>query len=86
MLRCRWLSSSGRRGFPYLLFDDAEGEFDLPIEKSTAISRYRKLTMQSAGWLVDILSDANGVSFHRFQLFSWTVILGGVFASTRSAG
>jgi hypothetical protein len=28
---------------------------------------------------VDILSDANGVSLHRFQLFSWTLILGGVF-------
>ena len=49
------------------------------MEKSTEISRYRKLTMQSEGWLIDSLSDANGVSFHRFQLFSWTVILGGVF-------
>ena len=29
---------------------------------------------------MDILSDANGVSFHRFQLFGWTVVLGIVFA------
>jgi hypothetical protein len=52
---------------------------EIAIEKSTAISRYRKLTNQSENWFVDILSDANGVSFHRFQLFSWTLILGGVF-------
>jgi hypothetical protein len=50
------------------------------IEKNTAISRYRKLTNQSESWFIDILSDANGVSFHRFQLFSWTLIMGGVFA------
>jgi hypothetical protein len=52
---------------------------EVTIEKNTAISRYRKLTNQSESWIIDILSDANGVSFHRFQLFSWTLILGGVF-------
>jgi hypothetical protein len=52
---------------------------EVTIEKNTAISRYRKLTNQSESWFIDILSDANGVSFHRFQLFSWTLILGGVF-------
>jgi hypothetical protein len=52
---------------------------EVTIEKNTAISRYRKLTNQSERWFIDILSDANGVSFHRFQLFSWTLILGGVF-------
>ena len=30
-------------------------------------------------WLVDILSDANGLSFYRFQVFIWTIILGGFF-------
>jgi len=43
---------------------------EVAIEKNTAISRYRKLTNQSESWFIDILSDANGVSFHRFQLFS----------------
>jgi len=28
------------------------------------------------GFLLDILSDVNGISFHRFQLFVWTIILG----------
>lgn len=27
----------------------------------------------------DILSDANGVSIHRFQMVLWTVVLGGIF-------
>lgn len=28
------------------------------------------------GFILDILSDDNGVSFHRFQMFVWTVVLG----------
>lgn len=28
------------------------------------------------GFLLDILSDVNGVNFHRFQLLVWTIILG----------
>src|SRR5215218_5133356 len=35
----------------------------------------------SRGFLLDILSDADGVSVHRFQLFAWTIILGVVFVS-----
>jgi hypothetical protein len=30
-------------------------------------------------WWVDILSDANGVSFHRFQMAVWTLVLGIIF-------
>jgi hypothetical protein len=52
---------------------------NIAAERQVAISRYRKLTSQSEWWFVDILSDANGVSFHRFQLFGWTVVLGFVF-------
>jgi hypothetical protein len=29
--------------------------------------------------LSDLLSDANGYSFHRFQIAVWTVILGIIF-------
>ncbi len=29
----------------------------------------------SENFLLDILSDANGVSFHRFQIFAWTIAL-----------
>jgi hypothetical protein len=30
-------------------------------------------------WWVDILSDANGVSFHRFQIAVWSLVLGIIF-------
>jgi hypothetical protein len=30
-------------------------------------------------WLEDLLSDANGLSFHRFQMFAWTIVLGVIF-------
>jgi hypothetical protein len=34
---------------------------------------------QNEYWWVDILSDANGVSFHRFQVAAWTLVLGIIF-------
>lgn len=37
--------------------------------------------LASEGFLADILSDANGISLHRFQAFAWTVILGFIFIS-----
>jgi hypothetical protein len=30
-------------------------------------------------WYDDLLSDANGLSFHRFQMFVWTIVLGVIF-------
>lgn len=35
----------------------------------------------SAGFLRDILADTTGYSFHRFQIFAWTIILGIIFVS-----
>ncbi len=36
----------------------------------------------SKGFLQDILADANGYSFHRFQIFAWTIVLGIIFISS----
>lgn len=36
----------------------------------------------SEGFLRDILSDASGYSFHRFQIFAWTIVLGIMFVSS----
>ena len=36
----------------------------------------------SRGFLPDILGDANGYSFHRFQIFAWTIVLGIIFVSS----
>lgn len=33
-------------------------------------------------WLLDILSDANGISFHRFQMFVLTIVLGVIFITS----
>jgi hypothetical protein len=48
-------------------------------EKTQVLSDYRKLTRQSEHFLTDIMSDANGVSFHRFQMATWTLVLSLVF-------
>ena len=50
----------------------------LRLEK---LSMYRKLTNQSENFLLDVLSDGNGVNFHRFQAVAWTVVLGIIFAA-----
>ena len=36
----------------------------------------------SRGFLKDVLSDADGICFHRFQMFVWTVVLGIMFVSS----
>jgi len=36
----------------------------------------------SLGFLRDILGDASGYSFHRFQIFAWTIVLGVIFISS----
>jgi len=36
----------------------------------------------SKGFLTDILSDGSGYSFHRFQIFAWTIVLGIMFVSS----
>jgi hypothetical protein len=36
----------------------------------------------SKGFLSDILSDGSGYSFHRFQIFAWTIVLGIMFISS----
>lgn len=36
----------------------------------------------SSGFLRDILSDGSGYSFHRFQIFAWTIVLGIIFISS----
>jgi len=37
------------------------------------------MTGKSNGYFDDILSDANGISFHRFQMAAWTIVVGIIF-------
>jgi hypothetical protein len=48
-------------------------------ELETKKSQLRKLNNVSEDPLRDILSDANGVSFHRFQMVAWSLVLGIIF-------
>jgi len=42
-------------------------------------SQLKKQLRETEGLRKDILSDANGVNFHRFQIATWTLVLGIVF-------
>jgi len=45
-------------------------------------SRNKSLTPQpTVGFIHDILSDATGVTFHRFQIALWTLVLGIIFTA-----
>lgn len=39
----------------------------------------RTLADYNEQFLTDILSDADGLSFHRFQIFAWSLVLGAIF-------
>jgi len=56
----------------------AEKEARLRRLAETANSAPRPAT-ENRNWIKDILSDENGISFHRFQMFVWTVVLGVYF-------
>jgi hypothetical protein len=53
---------------------EAEAEYRIKNASSAAI-----ITYPSDGLLLDLLTDANGVNFHRFQMLVWTVVLGFLF-------
>jgi hypothetical protein len=50
-------------------------------QQLTALAADRAPTT-SSGFLRDILSDGSGYSFHRFQIFAWTLVLGIIFVSS----
>jgi hypothetical protein len=37
---------------------------------------------KTRGFLKDVLDDGGGISFHRFQMFIWTLVLGVIFAAS----
>lgn len=51
------------------------GQPDAPLEGLTNAT-------PSKGLFTDILSDANGYSFHRFQMVLWTILLGIIFVAS----
>jgi hypothetical protein len=58
---------------------DAETVAAKEAELATKQSQLRKLKNESEDFLKDVLSDANGVNFHRFQILAWTIVMGIIF-------
>ena len=52
---------------------------DLTAERDAKKSQLQKLQVVSESFLTDILSDYSGITFHRFQIAAWTVVLGIIF-------
>jgi len=48
-------------------------------EMADKLSQLNKLKNHSENFLIDILSDINGISFHRFQVAAITIVLGIIF-------
>jgi hypothetical protein len=67
---------------PTLVAEVATAEMRLSAAKSDRA----KLLNQSEGFFRDIVSDANGVSFHRFQVVAWTFVLTVVFVKDVGSG
>jgi hypothetical protein len=49
------------------------------IDNKMKDARSRMNDPNSTSFFDDLLSDANGYSFHRFQIFAWTIVLGILF-------
>lgn len=60
------------------LITAAGDDLDQPVATQDSSTR----GPASQGFLTDILSDANGYCFHRFQIFLWTVLLGVIFVGS----
>jgi hypothetical protein len=81
-----WLAEYDQKPAQIAAENDAAEKKKLEQEHADSLAKepqkrslYRKLTRQSEGFLTDILSDANGIIFHRFQMAAWTLVLAIIF-------
>jgi hypothetical protein len=54
----------------------------LQIDQQLRVLSAQQPATESSGFIRDILTDSTGYSFHRFQIFAWTIILGIIFVSS----
>jgi hypothetical protein len=52
------------------------------IDQQLRLLSAQQPATESSGFIRDILTDSTGYSFHRFQIFAWTIILGIIFISS----
>jgi hypothetical protein len=60
----------------------AEKKGRLTVVEAQLAKRPEAERPKSQRWFIDILSEDNGVSFHRFQMVAWTLVLGLIFLYT----
>lgn len=53
-----------------------------PAPAASATPAVPAAPMPSRGFLQDVLSDEQGISLYRFQLFAWTLVLGVIFCAS----
>jgi hypothetical protein len=58
---------------------EVKGSLWAQIDSKMKDAQSRMSEPSSTNFLADLLSDANGYSFHRFQIFAWTIVLGILF-------
>jgi len=57
----------------------ALGASIIDLSKRSAAGPPVDPTRTSINFFIDVLSDTSGISFYRFQIFSWTIVLGIIF-------
>ena len=90
-LQCRRTGSDAKSTMPH---DDFANHDSLDKQLQAARMRLAQINHQLAslestkavcatrGFLRDVLADCHGYSFHRFQIFAWTIVLGIMFMSS----
>jgi hypothetical protein len=52
---------------------------DIAARNKRLLEIAQQLNPTSKGWWRDLLSDGDGISFHRLQMLTWTVVFAGIF-------
>ena len=52
---------------------------EVALQKQIDALKTQTANPTSEGFVTDILTDANGISFHRFQMLAWTAVLVSIF-------
>lgn len=89
LLDVAFQASRGLTHEPQVHSDLVARQSDLAAKEKEIAQTTRKLRevqdslapIPSEGFLNDVLSDEGGVSFHRFQMFAWTIVLVIIFVS-----
>ncbi|MCB1053937.1 MAG: hypothetical protein KDD11_00310 [Acidobacteria bacterium] len=57
-----------------------EGTVEVTLDKGSVVDVVPEPAPETTrGFLSDLLSDGSGIAFYRFQIFVWTLVLGGFF-------